>query len=136
MSNIKSVFMILHTDTLDDIILNQFKIKFQTVISIENVEWNDELLSYHSLQIKDRNFKSGKVSNYKEVVHLTNSLVINKIDKETIKTSALKKKESEDNENNKDESPQLFEGLTFNVHLNSNDLQAKRNLVLPYELIK
>lgn len=28
-----------------------------------------------------------------------------------------------------------FKDLTFNVHLNDGDLEAKRNLILPYELI-
>lgn len=29
----------------------------------------------------------------------------------------------------------MLKGLTFNVHLSSDDLEAKKNLVLPYELI-
>ncbi len=29
-----------------------------------------------------------------------------------------------------------LKGLTFNVHLNSDDIEAKKNLVLPYEIIK
>jgi hypothetical protein len=29
-----------------------------------------------------------------------------------------------------------LKGLTFNVHLNSEDIEAKKNLVLPYEIIK
>ncbi len=28
-----------------------------------------------------------------------------------------------------------FKGLTFNVHTNSNDLETKNQLILPYELI-
>ena len=32
-------------------------------------------------------------------------------------------------------SDTLFKDLTFNVNLNSDDLEAKKNLVLPYELI-
>jgi hypothetical protein len=29
----------------------------------------------------------------------------------------------------------MLKGLTFNVHLSSDDLEAKRNLILPYEIV-
>jgi len=33
------------------------------------------------------------------------------------------------------EEGSLFKDLTFNVHLNDNDMEAKKNLILPYEII-
>ena len=33
------------------------------------------------------------------------------------------------------EGDTLFKDLTFNVHLNESDMEAKKNLILPYEII-
>jgi hypothetical protein len=29
----------------------------------------------------------------------------------------------------------LLKGLSFNVHINSTDMEAKKNLILPYEIL-
>lgn len=60
---------------------------------------------------------------------MTDSFGIEMVKKQ-IKTTKEKTK------NETDESAQdMLKDLTFNVHLNSDDLEAKRNLVLPYELV-
>ena len=64
-----------------------------------------------------------------ETVFLNDKFEIEKIEKRIKK---LKKKvETEE----VIEDDPLFKGLTFNVHLNDGDLEAKKNLILPYELI-
>lgn len=53
-----------------------------------------------------------------------------------IKKIAIVKKAAEEKyRENEDESSSL-KNLTFNLNLNEDDLEAKRNLVLPYEIIK
>ena len=60
---------------------------------------------------------------------MNEKFIIEKIEKH-LKTLKTKTKESE-----KTEEDVSFKDLTFNVHLNDDDLEAKRNLILPYELI-
>lgn len=64
-----------------------------------------------------------------ETVFFTSDLEVVKIEKN------IKKKEKNDIEVDKDDQDDLLKGLTFNVHLSSDDLEAKRNLVLPYEIL-
>lgn len=61
---------------------------------------------------------------------MTDELDVVKIEK-NIKKSSDKKPIEKELEIEDDP----LKGLTFNVHLSSEDLEAKRNLVLPYELI-
>lgn len=59
---------------------------------------------------------------------MTDNLEIVKIEKNIKKKNEKTSKEVEE-----EEDP--LKGLTFNVHLSSEELEAKRNLVLPYEII-
>ena len=65
-----------------------------------------------------------------ETIYLNDEFIIEKIVK-NIKSLKLKLA----NKENDSSSDTLFKDLTFNVNLNSDDLEAKKNLVLPYELI-
>jgi hypothetical protein len=57
-------------------------------------------------------------------------------DKLTIeKIAIIKTPNEEKSTTNEDESPDL-KNLTFNLNLTEDDLEAKRNLILPYEIIK
>lgn len=59
---------------------------------------------------------------------MTDDLEIVKLEKNIKKLNEKTSKEVE-------EEDDPLKGLTFNVHLSSEDLEAKRNLVLPYEII-
>jgi hypothetical protein len=63
-----------------------------------------------------------------ETVYLNDTLTLEKVEKQ------LKPGSSSSKAVEKDASDGL-KGLTFNVHLNSSDIEAKKNLVLPYEII-
>lgn len=66
-----------------------------------------------------------------EIVHLNNKLEIEKIEKVISKTKTKPQTNNKEDEENDD----MLKGLTFNVHISSNDFEAKKNLILPYELI-
>jgi hypothetical protein len=61
-------------------------------------------------------------------LYLTEDVDILKIEKHMIKSNEKKPVEEE-------KEDEMLKGLTFNVHLSSDDLEAKRNLVLPYEIV-
>jgi hypothetical protein len=48
-----------------------------------------------------------------------------------LKTLKSKLTNNEPEEDNDD----MLKHLTFNIHLSSDDLEAKKNLILPYEII-
>ncbi len=63
-----------------------------------------------------------------ETIYLNDDLTIEKVEKHIKTLKPNTKKEDQDVED-------ALKGLTFNVHLSSDDLEAKKNLVLPYEII-
>ena len=67
--------------------------------------------------------------NKNETIYLNRDFEIKRVEKPNlfIKTSVNGLKETSINDQ--------FKGLTFNVHTNSNDLETKNQLILPYELI-
>lgn len=79
---------------------------------------------YFKIKIKDK-LKFYDLKD--EILYVDNEFSIQKVEKILKKKSKAK----EDDENEED----MLKGLTFNVHLSSDDLEAKKNLVLPYELI-
>jgi len=130
-TDVSSLYMVINKDSIDETVLNQISSVFQTVIYLK--ELNDsvkktETINY-DIQLIHKNIKSSKVKFYDETVCLNDKFEIEKIEKRIKK---LKKKV--ETEEVIEEDP-LFKGLTFNVHLNDGDLEAKKNLILPYELI-
>lgn len=66
----------------------------------------------------------------------TNDFELVKVEKHIKKGMAAAKSSNEGREkltSGKEED--MLKGLTFNVHLSSDDLEAKRNLILPYEIV-
>ena len=61
-----------------------------------------------------------------ETIYLNRVFEIVNVEKNTKLATKTKKDDDED----------PLKGLTFNVHINSEDREAKNNLVLPYEIIK
>ena len=150
--------MVIHKDSLEDSVLNQFKSNFQTVIYSKQMtlDTNEANLKYQ-IEIENRNFKTAKMTVYvnkkyffsnfyanfmssywnwtrknkNETIYLNRDFEIKRVEKPNLfinKTSAnaLNERTSINDQ---------FKGLTFNVHTNSNDLETKNQLVLPYELI-
>jgi hypothetical protein len=66
-----------------------------------------------------------------ESVYLNENLEIQNIKKHLISIKNKKDKANKD----EDQNENLLTGLTFNVLTSSNDLEVKKNLVLPYEII-
>ena len=151
--------MVLHEDSIEEANLNQIKSAFQTVIQIGDTKLNknEQLLCKlnkkiykYDMKIKQRSSKlTSKVTFHvrilfiyldqslfflykfnikEETIYLNDQLNVEKVEKKLQNSKAKQK----DNEVDNDDP---LKGLTFNVHLNSDDLEAKKNLVLPYEII-
>ena len=156
--------MLIHKDTVEGTVLNQMKSLFQTVISIKEIRYGQNIsnlkeckeklaaIAKYDIQLSHQNRMSAKVKlhvifNFRcynmtltllmlsvyfkkdETVHLDETFHIERIEKH-IKNAKQKKVTAEV----KEEDP-LFKDLTFNVHLNDDDMEAKKNLILPYEIV-
>lgn len=133
-----AIVMLIHRDSVEATVLNQIKSTFQTVISCKESVCSSSSVndlgsgkkSEMAIQVTHRNLKSSIVKLYDETVYLDDTFVIDKIQKhvKNLKTKVLDNKEPVEEE-------ALFKDLTFNVHLNDSDMEAKNNLILPYEII-
>jgi hypothetical protein len=57
--------MVLHKDSLDDSLINQFKSIFQTVIYSKSMSLNTNEANFkYQIEIDNRNFKSAKTTIY------------------------------------------------------------------------
>lgn len=159
--DISGILMVLHEDSIDKTVINQLSLLVQTMIRICDTTLkpsdltqfgtlNKHLFKYH-LSIDNRSYRNFKIKNFvnkvfslfiklnnrlhkfilslkDETLYLTDDVEILKIEKHIIKSNEKKPVEEE-------KEDEMLKGLTFNVHLSSDDLEAKRNLVLPYEIV-
>lgn len=55
--------MVIHKDSIDQSVLNQFKSIFQTVINSNKINFNSNVFRY-SIEIESKNQKSAKLTLY------------------------------------------------------------------------
>ncbi|CAF0884555.1 unnamed protein product [Brachionus calyciflorus] len=134
---ISQILIVANQDSLDSGVLNQLKQVFQTVIYVNDTKMkqnelnlfsklNKQIFKYN-LKIEHRNLRSFKVLTHDEIMFIDNEYTVQKVERQI----KIKSKLKEDDETEDD----MLKGLTFNVHLSSDDLEAKKNLVLPYEIL-
>jgi hypothetical protein len=53
---------------------------------------------------------------------------------EKIEKHKTSKNKTDNLNKEEDENEDIIKSLTFNLHISSNDLETKKNLILPYEI--
>jgi hypothetical protein len=146
--DISAVVMLLHEDSMSEQLLNQITYAFQTILHVDKLDVKQQSYNY-TINLTHKNLRNGKIT--QNVGHFGSGLRFSeswsnlkffflKDENYTVTTDlsiqSIKKvvKSKKDVQIDIDEDP--LKDLTFNLHLKEDELEAKRNLVLPYELIK